>query len=162
MHRRAYLGALVAAMGLAGCRGPTEGTETETASGNGIDETVTPSEDATPSESLRAGAPDLSLSFDWDGSLDPDSAQYGGGGDGVVTITHQGGDAVVAGKFRIDGMMPDPTTLADGSDAYGMDDEFRPGDTVTVAAAAGSTVSVAWLKRHGATPVPLDSFSVPS
>lgn len=110
-------------------------------------------------------SPTASFSFDFDNSnTNTDSFDTSSGGDGMLTITHDGGDSLVADNIDIKGSSPSGGNVASdtGTDPqYAASDELTAGDSIKVRAANSDTVRVTWSSPNGGDTATLGKWTGP-
>ena len=89
--------------------------------------------------------------------------------DGILTITHDGGDKIDAGQMEVTGYNDDPynqTSLplgsGDAESPYTASDEVGAGESVDIMVDSGDSVRVIWKSSNGETSATLGKWDGPN
>jgi FlaG/FlaF family flagellin (archaellin) len=111
-------------------------------------------------DQVQSTAPQASFNFDYQsGGTGGDTTLAADSNDGKLTITHDGGDSVVASALSIKD--DDGTSISDGSTVFPNTD-VSAGDSADVQIAADDTVRVTWTGESGDNTATLGKFSGPN
>jgi FlaG/FlaF family flagellin (archaellin) len=112
--------------------------------------------------SVQQTAPQASFTFDYDQSASGTTGDFGSSGnDGLLTITHDGGDSVEAQRLFVSG-----GTVGSASDwtngGFTSGDAVSAGDSITANINNGDTIRVTWESQNGENTATLARFSGPN
>jgi len=111
-------------------------------------------------DQVQSTSPQASFNFDFDGSESPGESGntlVNSGGDGDLTITHGGGDAIEVERLSI----TDGTNSIDGGSANGWAGTVSAGSSTTEAVDDDDTIRVAWESSDGENTATLGKWSGP-
>ncbi|MFB6171697.1 MAG: type IV pilin [Haloarculaceae archaeon] len=118
-------------------------------------------------DQVQDNAPQASFTFNYkEGSTAADSwgTSASGSGDGLLTITHDGGDKIAADSLAAVGssISADPAAFTDGTGPFSTGDTMSAGDSATLAIANGDTIRVVWTSASGGNSATIGKFVGPS
>jgi flagellin-like protein len=106
-------------------------------------------------------APQASFVVEYDaGSTEQDSFGQNGG-DGLLTITHSGGQSLVAGDLEVRGASTSSGGGWATATTYGQSSEVSAGDSIEVRVNSGDTIRVTWTDDSGRTSATLRRWAGP-
>ncbi len=115
-------------------------------------------------EQVSETAPQASFTFDYnEGSTATDSFSNSGG-DGILNITHAGGDTLVADRLSVSGATGSGGNWVDDTSVdpqYSSGDKVSAGDEITVIISSDDTVSITWMSEAGQSSSTLRRWSGP-
>jgi flagellin-like protein len=119
-------------------------------------------------DQVQSTAPQASFNFDYaegDTTNDDWGASATGTGDGLLTITHDGGDSIAAGSLSAVGssVSDDPAGFVQPSDTspYASGDTVSAGSTANLAIGNSDTIRITWQGESGDQSATLGKFSGP-
>jgi flagellin-like protein len=112
-------------------------------------------------EQVSETAPQASFTFDYDESYSGgDSFSNTDAGDGLLTITHAGGNTMVADRLSVRGADGNGGNWVTDGD-YNTGSEVSAGDGITVWIDSDDTISVTWVSENGQDSSTLRRWSGP-
>jgi len=109
-------------------------------------------------EQVSQTAPQASFSFDYeDGTT---SATCGGGSDGDLTVTHNGGKTIEAGRLKVTGATGGAVEFT--CDSYSDSSEIDAGDQISLTINNDDDIDVVWTSQDGGQSATLSQWSAPN
>ena len=98
-------------------------------------------------DQVSDNAPQASFSFDFD---DGNSDGFGGAGDDVVNVTHEGGETIENSTLSVKGDGTNDLSYVTGDSNWGDDDVVSAGERISFENVdAGETIRVVWTNPSG-------------
>jgi flagellin-like protein len=113
-------------------------------------------------EQVSETAPQASFTFDYEeGNENDDFSTGGSNGDGLLTITHAGGESIEAENLRIAGSTPLASTEAWTGGGYSDTEIVQAGDDITVRIANSDTIRIVFVNDQGSSSATLREYNAP-
>ncbi|WP_340100241.1 type IV pilin N-terminal domain-containing protein [Salinibaculum salinum] len=114
-------------------------------------------------EQVSDTAPQASFNFDYNedsDNVEDDFSTDAVDADGNVTATHSGGATINADQLFISNSSERFAWGGDDSEKYGASSEISSGNSITIAANSGDTVSIIWQNEQGTDSATLRNYNV--